>query len=231
MGNFISNRTINRFITCCTLGTFFVTTLTPLHAITNNTNINLNDINFCIKVEKLIEKAKKYFSNKDQHKLTDVMFELKREIEGYTGKNIDLSKSLDQVEKEARAKGRPVDKKYMDEMRRRLKKEEKRHDHKAIYMATCLKYDLPYDTEEELLVYQASVNNWIMAKHSKDDDKETILPLRVTIGVVMSLVGLFLYVVPLPPCKAAAPWILDTGIAFLIDQGITEWEDRQKDTK
>lgn len=50
----------------------------------------------------------------------------------------------------------------------------------------------------------------------------------------MSLVGLFLYVVPFPSCRACAPWMLDTGIAFLIDQGITEWENNEKkkdDTK
>lgn len=194
-------------------------------------NINLKDINFGFKLEKLIEKAKKHFSNKNQRKLTDVMFELKREIEGYTGQKIDLSKNLDQVEKEARARGRPVDKKYMNEMRRRLNKEERRHAHKAIYMASCIEYGLPYNAEEELLIYQASAKVLIMLKHShekdkKDNDKEIVLPLRVTIGVTMSLVGLFLYVVPLPPCRAAAPWVLDTGIAFLVDQGITEWEDR-----
>lgn len=87
-----------------------------------------------------------------------------------------------------------------------------------------IEYDLPFNADEESLLY-------VMAKssHGKDkDDKEVVLPLRVTIGVTMSLVGLFLYVVPLPICKLAAPWVLDTGIAFLIDQGITEWEDKQK---
>lgn len=238
MGNSISNSTISCFITYCTLGTFIITSLTPLHAIhiERSININLNDINFGIKFEKLIEKTEKYFEKKDQRKLTDVMFELKREIEAYTGQKIDLNKSLDQVEKKAKAKGRPVDKKYVNEMRRRLKKEEKRHDHKASYMAYCLKYDLPYNSEEEILMYELSINDSLMAKHShgkdkKDGEKEIVLPLRVTIGVTMSLIGLFLYVVPLPPCKAAAPWVLDTEIAFLIDQGITEWEDQQKKDK
>ena len=57
----------------------------------------------------------------------------------------------------------------------------------------------------------------MMAKssHGKDkDDNEILLPLRVTIGVTMSLVSLFLYVVPFPICKVAAPWVLDTGMHF-----------------
>ncbi|MGK5594695.1 MAG: hypothetical protein ACSNEK_04975 [Parachlamydiaceae bacterium] len=66
-------------------------------------------------------------------------------------------------------------------------------------------------------------------KHKdKDNGEEIVLPLRVTVGVTMSLVGLFLYVVPFPICKAAAPWVLETGIAFLLDQSITEWEERQQ---
>ncbi len=87
MGNLISNSTINRFIICCTLGAFTLTTVTPLHAIPmeKGVNINLNDINFGIKLEKLIEKAKKYFSEKNNHKLTEVMWDIKHEIEGYVG--------------------------------------------------------------------------------------------------------------------------------------------------
>jgi hypothetical protein len=46
------------------LGAVILITLTPLHAIQieKGVNINLNDIDLGIKLEKIIEKAKKYFS-------------------------------------------------------------------------------------------------------------------------------------------------------------------------
>lgn len=100
--------------------------------------MNLNDINFGIRIEKLIEKAKKYFSEKNSSKLTDVMFDIKNEIEGYTGQKINVESSLDKIEQEAKARGKPVPKDQMKEMRRRLKKADKRHNHKAVYMANCI---------------------------------------------------------------------------------------------
>lgn len=182
----------------------------------------------------MIDKAKKYFYSKDSNKLTDTMFDIKNEIEGYTGQKINIERHLDQIEKEAKARGKPLDKAHMKEMRRRLKKQGKRHNHKAVYMATCLEYALPFNAEEEALLYENTLVHSMVGKmakggHGKDkDDKEVVLPVRVTIGVTMSLVGLFLYIVPFPPCRACAPWVLETGIAFLIDQGVTEWESSEK---
>jgi hypothetical protein len=204
-------------------------------------NVNLNDINFGVRIEKLIGKAKKYFSKRNSQKLTEVMWDIKHEIEGYTGRKIHIDQHLDQIEKEAKARGQPLDKAYMKEMRKRFKKQEKHFHHKARYLTTCLQHDLPYNAEEEAIIFQnaLSSNKVLIAKssHEKDKDKkehkneELILPLRVTIGVTMSLVGLFLYVTPFPICKAAAPWVLDTGIAFLLDQAVTEWEDERKEDK
>lgn len=241
MGNLISNSSINRFIICCTLGTFTTTTIVPLHvmAISKADNINLNDINFGIRVEKLISKAKKCFDAKDGKKLMEAMFDIKHEVEGYMGQKIEIDKCLDQLEKEVQSRGQSIDKAHMKEMRKRFKKKEKRLSHKALYMAECLEYNIPFNVEEEELLYQASFEDHLneIAKTSKgkdkdkDKDKEVILPLRVTIGVTMALVGLFLYVVPFPICRAAAPWVLDTGIAFLLDQAVTEWEDRGKEDK
>lgn len=237
MRNIISFGSINRAVLCCTLGAFTVSTVIPFQVVASPVkaiDINLNDINFGIRIEKLIEKAKKYFYSKDSNKLTDIMFDIKNEIEGYTGQKINIEQHLDQIEKEAKARGKPVDKAHMKEMRRRLKNQDKRNNHKAVYMASCLEYDLPFNVEEEALVYENTLVHsmvGVMAKgsHGKDkDDKEVVLPLRVTIGVTMSLVGLFLYVVPFPPCRACAPWVLETGIAFLIDQGFTEWENNEK---
>jgi len=41
------------------------------------------------------------------------MFDFKQEVEQYSGKKIDINKSIDQVEKEAKAKGQKIDSKYL----------------------------------------------------------------------------------------------------------------------
>lgn len=118
MGNFISNSAFSRFIVSCTLGAFTATTIVPFHlSAAPQINVNLNDINFGIRIEKLIEKAKKYFSEKNSSKLTDIMFDIKNEIEGYTGQKINIESSLDKIEQEAKARGKPVPKDQMKEMR------------------------------------------------------------------------------------------------------------------
>lgn len=45
------------------------------------------------------------------------MFDIKNEIERYTGQKINIEQQLDQIEKEAKARGQPVDKAHMKEMR------------------------------------------------------------------------------------------------------------------
>lgn len=233
MRNIGSFSSINRAVLYCTLGAFTVSAVIPFQVMASPVkpiNTNLNDINFGFRIEKLIEKAKQHFYSKDRKKLTDIMFDIKNEVEGYTGKKINIEQHLDQIEKEARTRGKPVDKTHMNEMRRRLKKQDNRRNHKAVYIATCMEYDLPFNAEEEALVYENTLAHslaGVVAGNNKDD-QEMVLPLRVTIGVTMSLVGLFLYVVPLPICKTCAPWVLETGIAFLIDQGVTEWEKNEK---
>lgn len=235
MGNFITCTSNNRFIFYCTLGTFAFTAIKPLNflnATSVEKSVNFSDISFGIRMEKLIEKTKKYFEAKNGKKLTEIMFDIKHELEGYTGQKIDLNKHLDQIEKEAKSKGMPIDKVHMKEMRKRFKKQEKRWNHKALYMTDCLEYNIPFSSEEENQLYETSgetLQNF--AKSSKEKDEEIELPLRVTIGVTMSLVGLFLYVIPFPVCKAAAPWVLEAGLAFLVDQSITDYEEKKRKDK
>lgn len=236
MGNLTTRVTINRLVLSCTLGTFIFGTLNPLHAspMTKEVNVNLNDISFGLRIEKLVDKAKKYFADKNSNKLMEIAFDIKHEVEAYTGQKIDIDYYLDKIESEAKSKGQPVDKVHMKEMRKRFKKQEKRANHKAMYMATCMEHDLSYNAEEESLLFDNNLTtNFLMAKSThgkhkdKDKDEEVVLPLRVTLGVTMSLAGFFLWMVPIPICKAAGQVVMDIGIAFLIDAGVTEWEEKE----
>lgn len=92
MRNVITRSTINRLVWACTIGAFTFSTISPLYAIPqiNGINTNLNDINFGLRIEKLVKKAKKYFNDKNSNKLTEVMFDIKNEVEAYSGQKINL---------------------------------------------------------------------------------------------------------------------------------------------
>ena len=81
----------------------------------------------------------------------------------------------------------------MKEMKKRLKKQEKRIQHKAVYMAQCVEYNLPYNVAEESFIYQNEMNHIMAKSHGKDKDEEVVLPLRITLGVTLSLAGFFRY--------------------------------------
>lgn len=59
--------------------------------------LNLNDINFGIKIEKLNEKVKKAIDKGETNKIVGYMFDFKSEVEQYTGQKIDINKQIDQV--------------------------------------------------------------------------------------------------------------------------------------
>lgn len=143
---------------------------------------------------------------------------------------INIDHYLDLVEKEAKKRGRPVEKAHMQEMRKRLHKQEKRANHRASYMASCMEYQLPFNSDEEAFLYE---NEQFLEMESlgsrgkkNENDKEVVLPIRVTLGVTMSLAGFFLWMVPIPVCKVAGQVVMDIGIGFLIDAGVTEYEKR-----
>ena len=79
----------------------------------NQKTLNLNDINFSIKIEKIYEKVKKAIDHHNTNKIVGYMFDFKKEVEQYTGKHIDINKAIDQAEKDARAKGQKIDAKYL----------------------------------------------------------------------------------------------------------------------
>ncbi len=175
-------------------------------------NINANDINFALKIEKIIEKAKKAVEKNDSNKLIDLMFEAKREIETYSGTIIDLDHQIDTVESEIKKSGTKIPKKEFKELRKFLKKKEKKLQHKAQYLETCLlNPEMTYNLEDEELLFAA--------RHGNDDkgDTEIVIPIRLTVGVTIALIGLFIIVVPVipPPIK---PWgkdlvLFGTGMA------------------
>jgi hypothetical protein len=78
----------------------------------------------------------------------DHMFDIKHEVEQYTGKKIDIDKQIDQVQREAKAKGQKIDDRYLKQIKRDFYREDKRHKHRAFWFAQCAELDIPYSTVE-----------------------------------------------------------------------------------
>ena len=233
MANIFQSNCCQLLATCVTAFTFTCVTIAspPLIAVQNG-GLNLNDINFGIKIEKIYEKVKKAIDNRDTNKIVGYMFDFKQEVEQYTGKHIDINKSIDQAEKEARAKGQKIDSKYIKAIKKEFNRNDKKHKHRALWFAQCNELDIPYTT------FEADANfemNYMLAKSAKGHDKDEVqiedVPLKITVGVTVSLCGLFLYFVPLPGCQVAGQWLLNAGFGILSAEGLERWSDYDKDKR
>lgn len=222
MANFLHATKLNRLLLSSTIVTFSLSTLPhPVYA--THKDVTINEILFATRVEKLIEKINKYRDRGDINKLLGAMFDLKLEVETYTGKKIDLDKQLDQIEKDIKANGGKLEKNEMKTIRKTIKNKQKRIDHKTSYMTDCLEYEIPYNADEENFLF--------IARHGeerKDGILENDMPLRVTIGVTVALCGLFLYFVPFPICKVWAPELMKAGIALAVEGTINRVEDKKE---
>jgi hypothetical protein len=159
-------------------------------------------------------------------KLIEVMLEIKTEVEAYTGKRIDIESQLDQIERDAIKQGAKFRKGEMKQIRSLLKKNEKKHHHKAVYLAECNMYDIPFDQQECDYLYKTA------SKHDKKEDKEeNEIPLRVTIGVTTSLCGYFLSFIPHSYAQIASKVLIAAGIEMTVEGTITRVEENQQKEK
>jgi len=92
--------------------------------------VNLNDVAFIARIEKLYEKVKRYKDKLESEKLIETMFDIKMEVEGYTGKKIDLENHLNQIEKEAKKRGAQFKSGEMKQIPKRIGAVGKRWSHR-----------------------------------------------------------------------------------------------------
>ncbi len=137
MANFLKSHLCNTMVACLTLTSFSATLLTPppLMAQNGGGGLNLNDINFGIKIEKIYEKVKKAIDKGETNKIVSYMFDFKIEVEQYTGKKIDISKQIDEAQKQAKAKGQKIDDKYIKAIKKEFTRNDKKHQHRAVWFA------------------------------------------------------------------------------------------------
>ena len=222
MAYFLQSRFCNTMVACFTTITFTTVTLTPPPLMAAGVNLNPVTINFGIKVEKLYEKIKKCINKGETNKIVSYMFDLKHEVEQFTGKKIDIDKQIDQAQREARAKGQKIDDKYIKQIKKDFHKEDKKHKHRTVWFAQCAEIDMPYST------FEADANfemNYMIAKSAqgKEENREDV-PVTIMVGVTVTLCGLFLIFVPLPGCQTAGGWLINTGIGILGSDALAKWD-------
>ncbi len=125
MYSFFKFISFKRLVLSSVLCSFPLAVVTP-PPVYGQINLNLNDINFGVKVQKLIDKVWKYYNKSDANNILDVVLELKSEIESYTGKKIDVSKEIDKIETDLKKKGskppKDIFKKFKDVVKKMMNK-------------------------------------------------------------------------------------------------------------
>ncbi len=190
-------------------------------------NFNLNDIALIARLEKLYKRAKRYKDKLKSAKMMEVMLEIKTEVEGYTGRKIDLDAHVDAIEKEAKKRGAKFKSGEIKQIKKVLKKKSQKHEHKAIFLYDCNMYGIDFD--QELCDFDFE-NNFIAksAKQGKEDEKEVKVPIRISIGITCSLCGYFLSFIPHPIAQTASKFLIGTGIALCVEGTVTRLEDDEK---
>ncbi|GAB4233053.1 MAG: hypothetical protein Tsb0021_11880 [Chlamydiales bacterium] len=199
MVDILKPRFINIMVACVTTVAFTTATLTHTPLMANYVNLNLKTINFGIKIEKVFVKIKKSIDKGETNKIIEYMFDIKHEVELYTGQKINLDKKIDQAQEEAKAKGQKIDNKYIKQIKKDFHREEKRYKHQALWFTKCAELDIPYSTEEADMHFYM---NYESEKSTKGGDKYIEVPIPIMVGVTVSLCGLFLVFVPLPGCQS-----------------------------
>ena len=215
-------------VACLTTVAFTTATLTPPSLIAADINLDRNAINFSIKIEKVFEEIKKCIDKGETNNIVGYMFYIKHEVEQYTGKKIDINKQIDQAQREAKAKGQNIDDRYIKQIKRDFNRENKRHKHRAHWFAQCAELDIPYSTLEADLHFEM---NYAMEKSARGRDKDVNVPIPIVVGVTVSLCGFFLVFVPLPGCRGAGVWLINTGVGILGGEAVQKWDQYDRDKK
>lgn len=77
------------------------------------------------------------------------------------------------------------------------------------------------------------MNRFIAKASHKEKDTEDVsvenVPIKIVVGVTISLCGLCLWFVPIPACQVAGTWLINTGIGVLGSEAIDRWDAYDKE--
>lgn len=197
-----------------------VLTPPPVHS---QINVGFNDVNFGIKMQKLIDKAWKYYNKQDSDSLIDIILDIKTEVEAYTGKEINLEKEIDNVETDLKKQGHKAPKGVFKKYKSLLKKKDKKKHARALCMEAYF-LDAPnmsFDDYEALHLATKKHDN-----KEEEEKQKDLPPFKFVLGVSLVLCGAFVMFAS-PACPILAPAgeaMVGTGFGFLLDQGIDMYQ-------
>lgn len=202
-------RKLNHALLYGILGTVSLSMVIPPPAY--SFDFNLKDANFVIKMEKLVDKLMKYKDKLDSDKVIDIMLDIKHEIESYTGKNIDLKKELEKVEKDIKKEAK-ISSKEFKPVKELILSKEKKSKNRAMCMLSYLQEDPGINFEEYEYIYDA-------ARGKENDKEEFKVSAQMAIGATLVLAGGLMAILGLefPPVMELAKYTAGMGMGMIVN--------------
>lgn len=229
MLNLFRRHNINRALLPIVLSSFSLTYAVPLPA--QQFNVNVNDIAFMVRMEKLVEKLVKS-DGKGVDKMVEYLVDIKNEVESSCNVKINVDKFMDDVGSELKKKGHKAPKKEFDAIKKKIKSRDKKHKGHALYLANTMYLDGYEMNEHDEVMMVGDFMAKSAKKNDKDKDKddkeEVVLPSLLVYGVTISLCGLFLMCIPIPACKDWGSKMVVAGVTACANSLCSE-NDKNKD--
>lgn len=221
MDGFFESHKLHNLVLSSILYTFPLAVLTPPPTYGQ---VNVNDIGFGLKLQKLIDKAYKYYDKLDSNNLLDVVLEIKSEIESHTGKKIDVSKEIDKIESELKKKGGKPPKDVFKKFKDLVKKKEKKNHHRVLCMEAYF-FDQPNMSFED---YEFLYRSAKPDQGNENGNVQNEPPLKFVVAVSLVLGGAFvMFATPICPVLAwTGETMMGMGFGMLVDQGLDIYEKK-----
>ena len=94
-----------------------------------------------------------------------------------------------------------------------------------MFLYDCNMYGIDFNQEECDFHFE---NNNMAKSHTKEDEKEVKVPIRISIGITASLCGYFLSFIPHPFAQTASKFLIGTGVALCVEGTVTRLEEDEK---
>lgn len=230
MGNFRAINMLRNGILCFTTASFIACSIQPVNAHVNYAkaiDFNLNDVAFIYRLEKLVERVKRYKEKLENGKLIEVMLEIKMEVEAYTGKRVSTSEFIDQIERDAKRQGATFKPGEIRTIKNIVHRADKKKGHRALYLHSCNMNDIDFNEID----YQFLAKSAHKSKKHDKEEKEVVVPIRMQIGVVCALCGYFLQIIPHPYAQGASKILIGFGVSCCAESAINRLEEDENKQK
>lgn len=189
-----------------TIPTSSINSAIPVQAI--EYQMDINDVVFMVRLEKIVEKLIKYGEKGDKGKMLDTLLDIKSLIEAACNVTIKISNYIDEIVKELAKLGIKAPQKEFEAIKKKFKKKEKKH--KAL--AECINR-IMHDEDDSLdeLIFREMKKD----KKKQEDEKEETeveIPTQLIYGVTVALAGFFIMLIPFPGCADWGKRIIFLGL-------------------